>query len=458
MPRRLREVTNPVGRMLHWIYGDSLGVRSLDGYASPDSQENRRRIARFALQQGLAAVTLAVLGFGVHLAARPAPSGMRVGWVLVLLGLGVSLGPAVWFGVLRLPLIMFPLFSFGVAGITTAVAFAVGPSLSLLVSVVYVMLGTAIFVSRTRRAALLEVSGIALGYASVVVFQSGNSAPFMRWIVVVGAVVSVGMTVAWLLDHVRVLAEAERRATQAAEEAQAETAELNRTLEERISSQVNEIASLGRLRRFLSTPVADALLDAGGEDLLAAHRREISVLFCDLRGFTSFAGAAQPEEVHQVLDEYFEDLGRIVGEYQATVGGFTGDGLMAFFNDPMPVADPAMLAVQLAVDMRSAMDRVLSRWSDQGFHLGFGVGVAFGYANIGMIGFEGRRDYSAIGPVVNLAARLCGEARPGEILVDRRVRAAVEGRVDIVGERSVSLKGYRDPVDAFVVSPKPEHR
>ena len=151
------------------------------------------------------------------------------------------------------------------------------------------------------------------------------------------------------------------------------------------------------------------------------------MLFCDLRGFTAFATASQPEEVHEMLDGYFGVLGEHAQRHGATVGAFTGDGLMAFFNDPIPVADPACKALDLALELHEAVDELLGRWQRVGHDIGFGVGIALGYANIGMIGFEGRKDYTALGPVVNLASRLCAEAPSGGILLDPRASVAVEG-------------------------------
>ncbi|MBV8159933.1 MAG: adenylate/guanylate cyclase domain-containing protein, partial [Acidimicrobiia bacterium] len=238
----------------------------------------------------------------------------------------------------------------------------------------------------------------------------------------------------------------ERATHRALDEAHRNLATLNRTLEDRVEAQVAEITALSRLRRFLSTPVADAVLSAESDALLEPHRREIAVFFCDLRGFTKFAASAQPEEVHAVLTAYFDLLGEMVGRYEATVGGFTGDGLMAFFNDPLPVEEPALRAVAMAVELRDPMEHLIAEWQRQGYVLGYGVGIAFGYANIETIGFEGRRDYTALGPVVNLAARLCAEATSGEILIDQRTSAACDGRVEVASERSLALKGYHDPV------------
>ncbi len=227
-------------------------------------------------------------------------------------------------------------------------------------------------------------------------------------------------------------------------------AELNISLEARVADQVSELARLGRLRRFLSPQVADAVL--GTENALAPHRRQIAVFFCDLRGFTRFANDAEPEEVVEALGAYYGVLGEHVRAFDATVGTFAGDGLMAYFNDPVPCDDPAGRALDLALAVRDPLDALVDRWARKGFRLGYGIGVAYGYATLGTIGFEGRYDYTALGACVNLAARLCAEAAPGEVLLDERTYDAVADRVK--AERcAVRVKGFREPVAAFRVLP-----
>jgi class 3 adenylate cyclase len=175
------------------------------------------------------------------------------------------------------------------------------------------------------------------------------------------------------------------------------------------------------------------------------------VLFCDLRGFTAFSSGAQPEEVHELLDAYFALLGEHAQRYHATIGAFTGDGMMAFFNDPLPVDDPCGKALDMALDLQEPVHALLARWRKVGHEVGFGVGIALGYANIGMIGFEGRRDYTALGPVVNLAARLCAESGSCGILLDPRAAVALEGRVRVGDPVPVHLKGFERTVEAFPV-------
>ena len=226
---------------------------------------------------------------------------------------------------------------------------------------------------------------------------------------------------------------------------------LNRTLEARVTDQVAQLERLSRLKRFFSPALAEAIVGGGADDPLKTHRREIVVVFLDLRGFTAFAETAEPEEVMAVLREYHAAMGEAVLRHEGTLERFTGDGMMIFFNDPVPVANPQERAVRMALAMRAAVDGLTARWRKLGFDLDCGIGIAQGYATIGAIGFEGRWDYGAIGTVTNLAARLCGEARPGQILVSRRLYSAVEGLVDAEPVGELTLKGFAKPVAAFNV-------
>jgi class 3 adenylate cyclase len=331
-------------------------------------------------------------------------------------------------------------------------AYSVGPVLSPFTALAYVIYSIIQFVTATRRIAVIHIVAMGASYGFVVAYQAGNTAPVTRWVFVMGAVVIIGQTVASLVDRLKVLAVSEHEAREAAEDAKDALEDMNWTLESRVIEQVEELERLGRLRRFLSTQVADAVLSTESQPLLEPHRREISVFFCDLRGFTAFAANAQPEEVLGVLGEYFDLLGDLINRYQATVGAFTGDGLMAFFNDPLPCDDPALRAITMAVEFRTAMVSQTATWIRKGYQLGFGVGITLGYANLGMIGFEGRRDYSALGPVVNLSARLCGEAKSGQILIDQRAHGASHGRIHVDEGISVELKGFHDPVPVFSVA------
>lgn len=232
----------------------------------------------------------------------------------------------------------------------------------------------------------------------------------------------------------------------------AELASWNRSLEERVQEQVGQIERMARLRSFLSPQVAEAIVNSGDERVLATHRRQIAVLFCDLRGFTAFAETAEPEEVMAVLREYHAAAGPLIGRHQGTVGHFAGDGLMVFFNDPFPCEDPTWEAVQLGLALHAHMAELCTGWRRQGWELGFGVGIAYGYATLGVLGFEGRSDYGVIGTVVNLASRLCDEAQSGEILLSQRAYTLVEQRVEAKPLPELSLKGFLRPVAAYAVS------
>jgi len=228
-----------------------------------------------------------------------------------------------------------------------------------------------------------------------------------------------------------------------------ELGELNRTLESRVAEQVAQLERLGRLKRFFSPQLAEAIVSGGAEDPLKSHRRDITVVFLDLRGFTAFAETAEPEEVMAVLREYHAEMGKLILQWEGTLERFTGDGMMIFFNDPTPVPDPAERAVRMAAAMRGRVAELAVGWKKAGFDLDFGIGIAHGYATLGAIGFEGRVDYGAIGTVTNLAARLCAEARPGQVLLTQRVLTTVDALVEAEPVGDVSLKGISRPVKIF---------
>ncbi len=228
----------------------------------------------------------------------------------------------------------------------------------------------------------------------------------------------------------------------------AELADWNRTLEARVDEQVAELERLARLRRFLSPQIAELVLSAPDATVLKSHRREVAVLFCDLRGFTAFAEEVEPEEVMAALAAFHEAVGPPINTFDATVGGFTGDGLMVFFNDPLPCPDPPERAVRLAMAMRERMATVTERWKGLGHDLGFAIGIAMGYATLGEVGLAGRYDYSAYGTVTNLANRLCDSAASGQIVVSSPVRAAVEQLVEVEPLGDLHLKGFHRPVAA----------
>ena len=228
-----------------------------------------------------------------------------------------------------------------------------------------------------------------------------------------------------------------------------ELAAWNRELSDRVERQVAQLERAGRLRRFLSPQIADLVLTSGDESVLDSHRREIVVVFCDLRGFTRFAESSEPEEVMTVLKEYHEALGDLIFRFEGTLERFTGDGVMVFFNDPMPCDDPALRAVQMAIAMRSRVKELADTWARRGHDLGLGIGIAQGFATLGRIGYEGRFDYAAIGSVTNMSARMCAAASPGQILVTQRVFSATEPFAvgDSVGE--LNLAGFSQPLRAY---------
>ena len=219
-------------------------------------------------------------------------------------------------------------------------------------------------------------------------------------------------------------------------------------LEQRVTDQVGEIERMSRLRRFLPPQVADLIVASGTEKQLESHRREITALFCDLRGFTAFTEIEDAEDVMTLLREYHAAIGEIIVRYGGTLERYAGDGVMVIFNDPIPVDNPALQAVQMALEMREAIGALTEKWRQLGHEIGFGIGIAHGYATLGTIGFEGRFDYAAIGTVSNVASRLCDEAKPGQILISRRVLMAVKDAVTIESVGEFELKGIRRPIAA----------
>ncbi|MDH3445062.1 MAG: response regulator [Deltaproteobacteria bacterium] len=231
----------------------------------------------------------------------------------------------------------------------------------------------------------------------------------------------------------------------------AQLADWNKTLERRVGEQVDQLERLGRLKRYFSPQLADLIVSGSADDPLKTHRSELTVVFLDLRGFTAFAETAEPEEVMGVLHEYHAAMGKLILEYEGTLEHFAGDGIMIFFNDPVPVPNPAERAIRMTLAMRERVKELSVKWHKLGHDLDFGVGIAHGYATIGSIGFEGRWEYGAIGSVPNLAARLCGEAKPGNILVPQRLLVGVEDLVEVEAVGELTLKGFHRPVAAFNV-------
>jgi class 3 adenylate cyclase len=231
----------------------------------------------------------------------------------------------------------------------------------------------------------------------------------------------------------------------------AELTELNRTLEERVNTQVVELERVRKLRRFLSPQLVDAIVSAGDDTILRSHRRMVAMLFADLRGWTNFVDAVEPEELMQALREFHQVIGGLVQRFDATVGFLEGDGVQLFFNDPHEIPDAPLRAVRLACALREEMARLTPEWRKRGYELDLGAGLALGYATCGEVGFEGRSDYAAIGAVTNLASRLADEAKAGQVLISQRLHAAVEEDVDVETIGELTLKGFRKPIPAFNV-------
>ena len=235
-------------------------------------------------------------------------------------------------------------------------------------------------------------------------------------------------------------------------EAQAvQLSEWNQKLEEKVAEQLHELERVGHLKRFFSPQVADLIISSDEKSLMEGHRQEITAVFCDLRGFTAFSDTAEPEEVMNVLREYHGAVGHLIFRFDATLEHFAGDGLLAFLNDPLPCVDPAARATRMAVAMREDVGALIDQWRKRGHELGFGIGIALGYATLGQIGFEGRFQYAAIGSSLNLASRLCDQAENGQILVTQRICAEIEDIAESEPLGALTLKGFLKPVPVFNV-------
>jgi class 3 adenylate cyclase len=257
------------------------------------------------------------------------------------------------------------------------------------------------------------------------------------------------------IENARLLKELSERSAEL-EVRSREVVKLNQQLEQRVADQVGEIERMSRLRRFLPPQVADLIVASGTEKQLQSHRREITAVFCDLRGFTSFSESADPEDVIALLREYHAAIGEIIIKYNGTLERYAGDGVMVVFNDPVPIENPALQAVLMALEMREAIGILTGTWRRWGHDIGFGIGIAHGFATLGTVGFEGRFDYAAIGTVSNVASRLCDEAKPGQILISPRVLTNVENEVTVETVGEFELKGLRRPLPAYnVLAAKP---
>lgn len=228
-----------------------------------------------------------------------------------------------------------------------------------------------------------------------------------------------------------------------------ELAALNKNLARQVDEQGDELDRVGQLKRFFSPHLAEMIVSSGSEDMLKSHRSNITVVFCDLRGFTGFSETAEHEDIMRVLREFHETVGPLISEFEGTLEHFAGDGMMIIFNDPVPIPDPEARAIRMADAMRDMMGNLISRWEKRDHNLGFGVGIANGYATLGQIGFEGRYHYGAIGSVLNLASRLCDHAKAGQILITNRIYAEVEPLVEVEDIGALDLKGFHKPISTL---------
>ncbi|MEY2426326.1 MAG: adenylate cyclase [Actinomycetota bacterium] len=316
-------------------------------------------------------------------------------------------------------------FVLGILLVASAVYFA-GPSFGQVAVFFGEVPLLAFFALRTKWAVAATVASLA-GYGAVLVLLDGPPAPTQQFIDIVASAAAAGLLIGGLASRL--------------DEARLALADLNRHLELRVTEQVDELERTGRLRRFLSPQIADVVMSVGAEVTLAPHRCEVAVLFVDLRGFTHFTNSVDAGRVMQVLGEYYNVVGSILDRHGATIGGFDGDGVMAYFGDPVPVDMPAREALMTAGEIADELDGFLDGWSTTDARLGYGIGVAFGLATLGVVGFEGRSDYTPVGAVVNLAARLCSDAVSGEIVIDAEVRAMAVV-TDATRRADVDLKGF----------------
>jgi class 3 adenylate cyclase len=272
-------------------------------------------------------------------------------------------------------------------------------------------------------------------YAGALIALQKPPVPIEQFIVVLSSSVATGVLIGGMAGRLDDSRRAERHA-------KAELADLNQHLEVRVSEQVDELERAGRLRRFLSPQVAEVVTSEGANELLAPHRRDVAVFFVDLRGFTSFTNAVEPEHIVFVLGDYYEAVGSVLERHGATIGGFDGDGVMAYIGDPVPREDAAAEALAMAREIACSLDQRVGKWSVGENRLGYGIGLAYGTATLGLVGFEGRYDYTPVGAVVNLASRLCADAHDGEIVVDDAFRSAAQLDAATTRRGDVELKGF----------------
>ena len=376
---------------------------------------------RFFLLVGLGGICIAVGGGAGVVAATFAWDGVAHPLVLMTVG-AIILAFGIW--MMLLALIKPALSLRYVAPILGAALFVPPPAITLSqfaignvgsAAIFYVVVPIFAYYLMSPGGAWLLVAIVAALYGGVYAFQEGYPLPVLNWLAVVVGVASTCYVFGRL-----------------------------------IRSSVEEAERATQLRRFLAPAVADALLTGDHDSVLTPHRREIAVFFADLRGFTNFAARAEPEDVLGVLNEYYETVGAVLHRYGATIGDYIGDGIMAYLNDPLPVPNPASTAIQMATEARDALLPVAAQWSRFGYDISFGIGVAYGHATLGVVGFSERHSYAPLGTVVNLAARLCSAASKGEVLVDRRAAAYMPEGWQAVADQ-VALKGLGDEVTVYRV-------
>jgi class 3 adenylate cyclase len=293
-------------------------------------------------------------------------------------------------------------------------------------------------VALNRRLMVYTVVFYSAIYAVVLAFQPVTSEAPVRWLVMVVSVTAVALLATRIAEWIFAV--------------QDQLDELNRDLEGKVRQQVAEVERLDRLRRFLPPVVADAVVGPNEATVLAPHRREIAVVFIDLRGFSRFTADAEPEEVIAALRAYHETVGEVLEQSQATVGPIQGDGMMAYFNDPLPCDDPPGRAAVMALELKPRLDAFADRWAARGYELSYGIGFAFGYATLGMVGYHGRQEYAPVGTVANLASRLCDHAAPGQVLTDQRTRASLSADFEAEALDPIEVKGFAQPVRVVAIS------
>jgi class 3 adenylate cyclase len=312
------------------------------------------------------------------------------------------------------------------------------------IGIAYPVIAILAFYVLARWMAALVVASVVVLHAVV---EATSETPWPMWgmmLFLAPTLLAAGYLTGELIDQLEDSRDSERRTS-------TELADLNANLEAKVAEQVGEVQRLGRLRRFLSAPVAEAVLMSNDEAPLAPHRREIAVLFCDLRGFTAFTKQVEPEEVMEVLDAYYTAAGEQISRFGATLGSFEGDGLMAYLNDPVPCDQPATRVVEMGLAIADAIDELTPVWQRRGYDLSYGIGMALGHATLGIVGYDGRSDYTALGTVVNLGSRLCSTADARELVVDRRVFLQTEDVFAFARRQPITLKGFGEPVPSYLV-------